>query len=122
MAIHVKVRCVAVEPLADKVRKPSHREHIPRPIECQAIIEVEPLARPHFGGDRLKARIVCSKTGLWASLSAGSLHTLMIQNLLDVKRCVVFVPLIAPTTDPIPPSPSDANKEAIQIMDSLFKP
>ena len=61
MAIDVEVGHVAVHALAHVICQPAHGQHVRRPIECQPVVEVEPLAGHHFGGYWLKPRVVAAE-------------------------------------------------------------
>ena len=58
MAIHIEVRNIAMHPFAHMIGQPSHRKHILRAVKCEAIGEVEPLARNHLRGNWLQPLIV----------------------------------------------------------------
>ena len=70
-----------MQPLAHMVSQPAHGQHIRGAIECQAVVEVQPLAGHYLGGDRLKARVVGAKgCGLGGRCGDG-LHTGMIPEI-----------------------------------------
>ena len=52
MPIDVEVGDVAVESLPHVVGQPTYGQNVTRPIEGEAIREVQPLARKNFAGDR----------------------------------------------------------------------
>ena len=58
VAIDVEVGHVAVHPLAHVVGQPAHGQHVGRAIEREAVFRAEPLLRHHFGGNRLKPRVI----------------------------------------------------------------
>ena len=53
--VDVEVADVAVALLANVIGEPAEREQVGRAIERDAVVEAEPLAGHHFGGDGLRA-------------------------------------------------------------------
>ena len=80
------------------VGQPAHRQHVRRAVERQAVVEVEPLAGQHLGGDGLKPRVVRAEgvipkgDGL-AGIRDLGLHIPMIQKIAAADHfCPVSTP------------------------------
>jgi hypothetical protein len=99
VAIDVEVGHIAVHPLAHMVGQPAHRQYIGGAVEHQTLVEVEPLASQHLGGNRLKARVVALKgvalkAGSLAGIRCFSLHNTIIPKQGEANHLwLVSVPL-----------------------------
>ena len=58
MTIDVEIRLVAMHPLANPVRQPTHSKNVARPVKRKCISLVQALAGENFILDRQQARIV----------------------------------------------------------------
>ena len=56
--VDIEISDVAVQAFAHMIGQPAYRQNISRPVEGDAIVEIEALARQNFFGDRAQTGVV----------------------------------------------------------------
>ena len=78
MAVDVEIGNVAVQAFTHKVCQPAHRQNIARPVERDAIVEIEALICQNLFRNRLQTGIVGLKAVTLRRKSTGAAHLSMI--------------------------------------------